>query len=153
LLVDRWVEIKDAQKVDELKDKEIKSAINTALAKKGLTKTDADTADLYIGYQAGVGAENQFTSYNTDWGYGPGWYGEGWYEGYRRVRGQTTNIYAGQLAVAMYDSKNHWLVWRGVASQVLDPAATPDKQEKTLNKTPLLYEAPRPVFAPPLPSA
>jgi hypothetical protein len=68
----KWVPIKDAAKVDNLRDKQIKDAIDAELAKKGLTQNDADSADLYVGYQAGIGTEKQFTSYNTDWGYGPG---------------------------------------------------------------------------------
>jgi hypothetical protein len=132
----KWVEIKGAQKVDELKDKEIKDALDAKFAKKGLTKTDADTADLYIGYQAGVLAKKQFASYNIDWEYGPGWYREGWYgDFYGKTKVQTSTIYAGQLAVDMYDSKNHYLVWRGVVSKALDPTATPDKQAKSLNKS------------------
>jgi hypothetical protein len=34
----------------------------------------ADNADLFIGYQTAIGTEKQFTSFNSDWGYGPGWY-------------------------------------------------------------------------------
>jgi len=48
--------------------------------------------------------------------------------------GQTSTIYVGQLAVDMYDSKNHDLAWRGVASKTIDPKAKPDKQEKNLAK-------------------
>src|SRR5262252_6131843 len=109
----KWVQLKDAAKLDNLLDKQIKEAIDTELATKGLTKTDADNADLYIGYQAGVGTEKQFTSYDTGWGYGPGWYRGGWYGGGGGITtGQTSTIYTGQLAVDMYDSKNHDLVWR-----------------------------------------
>ena len=146
----KWVEIKGAQKVGELKDKEIKDALDTELAKKHLTKTDAVTADLYIGYQAGVLAENQFAFYNTDWGYGPGWYLEGWYKDYYVSKGQTSTIYAGQLAVDLYDSKKHNLVWRGVVGKALDPAATPDKQEKILKKSvaKLLSKYPPPIDVP-----
>jgi hypothetical protein len=130
------VEIKDAQKVDEMKDREIKAAVDAKLAKKGLTKTDADTADLHIGYQAGRSAEKQFASYNTDWGDGPGWYQQGWYVGHHgAIKGENSTIYAGQLGVDMYDSKNHYLVWRGVVSRALDPTATPEKQEKSLKKS------------------
>ena len=131
----KWVPIKDAPKVNDLVDKQIKDAIDAELATKGLTKTDADNADLYVGYQPGVGTEKQFTSYNTDWGYGPGWYGGGWYGGGGgTTTGQTSTIYVGQLAVDMYDSKNHDLVWRGVASKTIDPKAKPEKQQKNLAK-------------------
>ena len=145
----KWVPMKDAPKVDDLRDKQIKDAIDAELATKGLTKTDADTADLYVGYQAGIGTEKQFTSYNTGWGYGPGWYRGGWYGGaggMSTTRGQTSTIYVGQLAVDMYDSKNHDLVWRGVASKTIDPKAKPDKQQTNLTKavTKLLKNYPPP---------
>jgi hypothetical protein len=34
----------------------------------------------------------------------------------------------------MYDSANHDLVWRGVASKTIDTNAKPDKQQKNLTK-------------------
>jgi len=132
----KWVPMKDAQKVDDLLDKQIKDAIDAELAKKNLTKTDADSADLYIGYQVGIGTEKQFTSYDTGWGYGPGWYRGGWYGGGGGMTtGQTSTIYVGQLALDMNDAKDHDLVWRGVASKTIDPKAKPDKQQKNLAKT------------------
>jgi hypothetical protein len=132
----KWVELKDATKVNDLMDKDIKSAVDTELAGKGLTKVDGDDANLYIGYQGGVGTEKQYTSYNTGWGYGPGWYGGGWYGGpsSSMTTGSTSTIYIGQLAVDMYDSANKDLVWRGVASKTIDPKAKPDKQQKNLAK-------------------
>lgn len=131
----KWVPMKNAPKVDDLLDKQIKEAIDTELAKKGLTRTDADTADLYLGYQVGVGTEKQFTSYDTGWGYGPGWYRGGWYMGGGGMTtGQTSTIYVGQLALDMDDSKNHDLVWRGIVSKSIDPKAKPEKQQKNLTK-------------------
>lgn len=131
----KWVLIKDAPKVDDLTDKQIKAALDAAFAQKGLTKVESDTADLYIGYQAGVSTEQQFTSFTSGWGYGPGWYGGGWYGPTGGITtGQTSTIYKGQLAVDMYDAAHHDLVWRGVASKTLDPKAKPEKRQKNLNK-------------------
>jgi hypothetical protein len=133
----KWVVLKDAKQLDNLVDKQIKTAVDAQLATKGLTQTDDDKADLYIGYQAAVGQEKQFTSYSSGWGYGGGWYGGGWYGGpggMSTTTGQTSTIYKGQLALDMYDSSHHDLVWRGVASKTIDPKAKPDKQEKNLNK-------------------
>jgi hypothetical protein len=133
-----WVPIKDAQKLSDLVDKQIKSALDAELAKKGLTKVDTDDANLYIGYQAAVGTEKQFTSYNTGWGYGPGWYGGGWYGAggmtSSTTYGSTSTIYIGQLAIDMYDPAAKDLVWRGTASKTLDTKAKPEKQEKNLRK-------------------
>ena len=145
----KWVPLKDAQKVDDLTDKQIKDALDAELAQKGLTKVDGDNAELLIGYQTAIGTEKQFTSYNTDWGYGPGWGRGGWYGGTGggMTTGQTSTIYVGQLAVDMNDSANHDLVWRGVASKTLDPKAKPDKRQKNLAKaiTKLLKNYPPPV--------
>ena len=132
----KWVAIKDATPVDDLTDKQIKAALDAELATKGLSKVDGDNADLLVGYQTAIGSEKQFTSYNTGWGYGPGWYGGGWYGAGAggMTTGQTSTIYNGQLVVDMYDSANHDLVWRGVASKTLDPKAKPEKRQKNLNK-------------------
>jgi hypothetical protein len=134
----KWVSIKNADQPDQLTAKDIVSAVDAELASKGLTKTDGDNADLYIGYQTAVGSEKQFTSYNTGWNYGPGW-GGGWY-GYgggmtsSTTYGSTSTVYIGQLDLSMYDPTTKQLVWRGVASKTLDPKAKPEKKEKNIAK-------------------
>lgn len=133
----KWVEIKDAGKFNSMVDQQVKQSVDAQLATKGLTKTDGDNADLLIGYQGAVGQEKEFSSYNTSWGYGPGWGGGGWYGGGPSsgfTTGQTSTIYVGQIAIDMYDSSNKDLVWRGTVSKTLDAKAKPEKQEKNLNK-------------------
>lgn len=138
----KWVDLKGVDHANELTEKQIKEAIDTTLATKGLQKVDSDTADLYIDIQTAVSAEKQFTSYNTGWGYGPGW-GGGWYGygyGYRGGMTSTTTtvststIYIGQLVLDMYDSAKKDLVWRGAASKTIDPKANPEKQQKNITK-------------------
>ena len=138
----KWVDvIKGSDQVNQITDDQIKAALEAELATKGLTKTDSDNADLYIGYQTAIATEKQFNSYSTGWGYGPGW-GGGWY-GYRggyggmtstTTSGSTSTIYVGQLALDMYEVPKKDLVWRGVASKTLDPKAKPEKQEKNIKK-------------------
>lgn len=133
----KWVTFKDAAKLNNLIDKQIIAAVDAQLTTKGLSKVEGDNADLYIGYQAAVSQEKEFTSFSSDWGYGGGWYRGGWYGGVGGMSttyGQTSTIYVGQLALDMYDSAHHDLVWRGVASKTLDPKAKPGKQAKNLNK-------------------
>src|SRR5215471_15194059 len=131
----KWVDIKNAQKPDELTDNQIKQSIDAQLATKGLTKTDSDTADLYIGYQAAIGTEKQLNSFSTGmgpgWGYGAGWYGGG---GMGTTTTTTSTIYTGTLDLDMYASATKDLVWRGAVSKTLDPKAKPDKRQKNLNK-------------------
>jgi hypothetical protein len=133
----KWVQIKGADQPDDLTARAITKAIDAELARKGMTKTDEDSADLYIGYQTALGQEKEFTSFNTGWGYGPGW-GGGWY-GYGGMTsgttyGSTSTVYVGQLDLSMYDPGTKQLVWRGVASKTLDPKAKPDKKQKNINK-------------------
>jgi Domain of unknown function (DUF4136) len=132
----KWVEIKGATQLPDLADRQVKAAVDAELAKKGLTKSESDSADLYIGYQAAVSTEKEYTSFNSGgWGYGPGWYGGGWYgAGGGMTTGSTSTIYVGQLAIDMYATSPQALVWRGVASKTLDTKAKPEKQEKNLTK-------------------
>jgi Domain of unknown function (DUF4136) len=134
----KWVPIKGADQPDELTGKKLTAAVDAELATKGLTKTDSDSADLYLGYQTAIGTEKQFTSYNTGWGYGPGW-GSGWY-GYgggmssNTTYGSTSTVYIGQLDLSVYDPVEKQLIWRGNASKTLDPKAKPEKKEKNIAK-------------------
>jgi hypothetical protein len=125
----KWVSIKNAQQVDELTARQITAAIDAALAKKGLTKTDADNADLYIAYQTAIGSQTQWNAYSSGWGYGPYWGGR---TGMATATSET--ILVGQLDLDMYDSANKRLVWRGKVSKTLDPTAKPDKRQKNLDK-------------------
>ena len=146
----KWIDLKDAQKLSDLGDKQVKATVDSELGRKGLIRTDGDVADLYLGYQAAIGQEKQFTSFSSDWGYGGGWYRGGWYGGMggmSTTTGQTSTIYVGQLAVDMYDPANRDLVWRGLASKTIDVKAKPDKQQKNLTKavTKLLKNYPPPI--------
>jgi hypothetical protein len=132
----KWVTIKNAAQVDEITAKQITTSINTELAKKGLTMTDSDSADLYIGYQTSIGTEQQITAYNTGWGYGPGW-GGGWYGGgmgMTTTTATTSTIYKGQLDIDFYDAAKKELIWRGIASKTIDTKAKPDKRQKNIDK-------------------
>jgi uncharacterized protein DUF4136 len=131
----KWVVIKGATQLSDLADRQVKAAVDAELAKKGLTKTDADSADLYIGYQAAVGQEKEYTSFDTGWGYGPGYGRAGWYGGGGGMTtGTTSTIYVGQLALDMYQVAPKTLVFRSVASKTLDTEAKPEKQQKNLTK-------------------
>ena len=132
----KWVTLKCSEAVDDLISKQIRDSLEASFAAEGLKRTDADTADLYIGYQVAIRTEKEFSSYSTDWGYGGGWR-RGWYGGgmgTTMTTGQTTTIYIGELAVDMYDAAQKALVWRGVVSKTLDPKAKPDKRQKNLDK-------------------
>jgi hypothetical protein len=133
----RWSPCKGADQLDQIADQEVKSAIDTELSKKGLTKTDAESSDLIVCYQVAVGQEKQFTTFDSGWGPGPGW-GRGYGYGYGGGGGMSTTtsstIHIGQLDFDMYDPATKQLIWRGTASKTLDPKAKPEKRRKNLAK-------------------
>ena len=117
--------------MDQLTERQIRSALDAELAKKGLAKTDSDDADLRIGYQVALNQEKQFMAFSSGWGYGPGWR-RGWGSGI--ATGQTSTIQVGSLALDIYDSSAKRLIWRGVASKTINQKASPEKREKNLKK-------------------
>jgi len=132
----KWVEIKDSGQLDQLTKQQLTAALEAGLAKKGLVKATGDQADLWIAWQATIGQEKQFSSYSTDFGYGPGW-GRGWYGGgmgSSMTTGQTSTIHIGELGLDMYDPTLKQLVWRGAATKTLDPKAKPEKRQKNMAK-------------------
>jgi len=53
----KWVSIEGGAHPNQIMDAEIKQSVDSQLASKGLTKTDNDKADLYVGYQIAVDQE------------------------------------------------------------------------------------------------
>jgi uncharacterized protein DUF4136 len=125
----KWVSIKNAQQVDDITARQITAALDAELAKKGLTKTDADNADLYIAYQTAIGTQKQWNAYSSGWGMGPRWGG-----GMGMGSATSSTLRVGELDLDMYDSANKRLVWRGTVSKTLDPTAKPEKRQKNLEK-------------------
>jgi len=120
----KWVPIEGASQPNQIVDAQIKNAIDSQLSAKGLTKTDADNADLNIGYQVAVDQEKQWNAYGTGglrWGGGMG------------TATQST-ISTGTLVLDMYDPSTKQLVWQGRASKTLDPSNNQEKNQKNLER-------------------
>ena len=119
----KWVSIEGASHPNQIVDAEIKQSVDSQLAAKGLTKTDGDTADLYIGYQVAVDQEKQWNAWGTGRGFGGG-------------MGEATQstIQVGSLVLDMYDPTTKQLVWQGTATKTINPSGNQEKNEKNLNK-------------------
>jgi hypothetical protein len=120
----KWVVIEGAQQPSQILDAQIKQAIDAQLATKGMTKTDDEKADLYIGYQVAIQQDKQWNAYGTG--------------GYRWGGGMATatqsTITTGSLTLDMYEPGTKSLVWTGSATKQIDTNAKQDKIEKNLNK-------------------
>ena len=121
----KWVTIQGASYPNQILDAQIKSSIDSQLAAKGLTKTDNDKADLYIGYQASIDQERQWNAYGM--GGGLRWGGG-------MATAQSSTISIGTLVLDMYDPSTKQLVWTGRVTKTLDPKANQEKKQKNLDK-------------------
>jgi hypothetical protein len=121
----KWVSIGNGAHPNQIVNQEIMQAIDSQLATKGLTKTDSDQANLYIGYQVAVDKEKQWTAFGT----GGGW---GWGGGMATATSST--IDNGTLVLDMYDPVTKKLVWTGRATKTLDPSGNPEKNQKNIDK-------------------
>ena len=133
----KWVKIQNVQYPNQILDGQIMQAIDSQLALKGLTKTESETADLYVCYQAAVNQEQQWNAYSTDmggWGYGR-WGGWGGYGGGMSTTTVTTStINVGTLNVDIYEVGTKNQIWRGAATKTLGSGKDPNKVNKNLNK-------------------
>jgi hypothetical protein len=120
----KWVTIEGGSHPNQIMDAEIRQAVDSQLASKGLTKTDSDKADLYIGYQVAVDQEKQWNAYGM--GGGLRWGG--------MASAQSSTISNGQLVLDMYDPGTKQLVWTGTATKTLDPSGNQEKNQKNLDK-------------------
>ena len=120
----KWVAIEGGAHPNQIMDAEIKQAVDSQLASKGLTKTDSDKADLYVGYQVAIDQEKQWNGYGM--GGGLRWGG--------MASATSSTIDNGTLVVDMYDPTSKQLVWTGRASKTLDPSSNQEKNMKNLNK-------------------
>jgi hypothetical protein len=121
----KWVSIEGASHPNQIVDAEIKQSIDTQLTAKGLTKTDGEKADLYVGYQTAVDQERQWNGYGM--GGGPRWGGG-------MATATSSTISNGSLVVDMYDPATKQLVWTGTATKTLDPSSNQQKNMNNLNK-------------------
>jgi hypothetical protein len=123
----KWVPIPNAQAVDELTAEQLTGTLEVELAKKGLTKTQSEKADLYIGYQIAGGNGKKA---HIGLAYGSGVAGSN-----ASGAATTTTVHSGELVLDMYDSSSKQLVWRGVVSNPVDREAKPDKRQKHMDQT------------------
>jgi hypothetical protein len=120
----KWVDIPGGAHPNQIVDAEIKQAVDTQLASKGLTKVDGDNANVYVGYQIAVDQEKQWNAYGMGGGIRWG--------GMASATSQTIDV--GTLVLDMYDPQTKQLVWTGRVTKTIDPSANQEKNEKNLNK-------------------
>ncbi|MGA3210870.1 MAG: DUF4136 domain-containing protein [Terriglobales bacterium] len=120
----KWVTIEGVRYPDQIVDQQIRMAIDTQMTAKGFIKTETDTADLDVAYQAAVTEQKEWNAYGM---------GGGWRMGGGMATATSTTIQTGTLAVDFYDPARKELLWRGTATKTLNPSSNPEKNQKNLN--------------------
>src|SRR5215467_15043429 len=118
----KWINIEGGAHPNQIMDAEIKQSIDSQLTSKGLTKTDGEKADLYVGYQIAVDQEKQWNAWGTGRGFGGG-----------MGSATSSTISIGTLVLDMYDPGTKQLVWTGNATKTIDPSSNQEKNMKNLN--------------------
>jgi hypothetical protein len=132
----KWARIPKVEYPNQILDNQIMQAIDAQLLLKGLSKTDGESADLIVVYQAAVSQQQRWNSYSTDmggggWGYGRwgGWGGYGGGTSTTTTTSETINI--GTLNVDLYDAAAKNQIWRGAATKTLGPAKIQKRSTRT----------------------
>jgi len=135
----RWVNIPGTEAPNQLLDQQIKQSIDSQLAAKGFIKTDADVADLYVGYQVSISQQQQWNAYGMG--------GMGWRMGSGMTTVTSSTIQIGTLGFDVYDQAGKQLIWRGSATKTLNPPKDPEKKQRNLNNAvaKLLKDFPPPI--------
>lgn len=110
---------------NELVVKRVVSAIKRNLDAKGI-KRDSHKPDFLVAIHGG-----RQTKVNVvDWGYAYGRYGRHW--GPRMV--DVYEYQEGTLIIDFVDARTKELFWRGAATGVIDPYASPEERGKIINE-------------------
>ena len=117
----KWVNIRGGHP-DQIMDAEIRQFVDSQLTSKGMSKTDSDKADLYIGYQTAVNQETQWDAFGSR---AFGMHTGSW---------TSSTISVGTLVLDMYDPGTKQLVWTGSATKTIDPGSNHEKNMKNLDK-------------------
>ena len=119
----KWVTIPGGVHTNQIVDQEIQNAVVSQLTSKGLTQTQDDNADLYVGYQVAVDQEKQWNAVGMG----------GWRFGGMGSATSST-ITNGTLVIDVYEVANKQLVWTGRGTKTMSPSKNQQKNMDNLNK-------------------
>lgn len=116
---------------DPLFEDRIRAAVDRDLQAKGWQRVDSG-GDATVTAIAVRKSKAEYTTFYD--GFGPGWGWHGW--GPDMATTTVENIPLGTLAVDIYDSSSHHLLWRGLAHDQLSdkPEKNSEKLDKAVDK-------------------
>jgi hypothetical protein len=113
----------------------VEKAIARQLEAKGMIRS-AENPDILIAAHGKLSSETHFDT--TTFGYGTGAWGGYWGRYGRTGMASSTTVARevpiGTMIIDVVDAKAKKLVWQAVASDTLDPKATPEERDARINK-------------------
>ncbi len=119
--------------LDGLMDQRIRAAIDSHLAAKDITLTDAATADILVNYLTKVDKKINIDTFSTNYGYNP-YYGRGWgYSGNINTQTTVREYEVGTLILDMVNRETGKLIWRGSVADTIRDQNTPEERVEVIN--------------------
>jgi len=112
---------------NQLVSKRIMMVTDEALSKKGYERALTAAPDFLVGWHGGVDTKLQYSTVNTYYGYGCGYWG-----GVGATQTYATQYHEGSLIIDIVDAKTNELVWRGVAQSEVYPQSDPDYRNRQI---------------------
>jgi hypothetical protein len=128
----KWVRAEKSPYPEKSIDEILMRTADNQLSKKGLSRTDSDTADLYLTYQLAILDDVESSSFSNQigWSGGPNSFGT--------FTGSTTNssymIKRGFMVLEAFDVKRKKRVWEAQARKILKDTKDHKKIESNSNK-------------------
>ena len=123
-----WHPVERSIEMNDLLISRVKDAVNRELQLKGFT-LEPEKPDFFIAIHT---VTRQKLSI-TDWGYSTGSY---WHRGYGFGVGggiSSRTYEEGTLMIDMVDGAENKLVWRGTATDIVDPVMSPEERTAEIN--------------------
>jgi hypothetical protein len=120
-----WLAVDPESQFDDLTVRRIKNAVNRELGAKGY-EIASEKPDFFVSMYLGREAQKDI----VDWGYSRDRFGT--YYGGRRA--DVYEYEEGTLTLDFIESSGKQLVWRGLATAVIDPYAGPEDRTKRINE-------------------
>jgi hypothetical protein len=122
-----WLPVDAESQFDDLAARRIKAAVNRELAAKGY-EIVSEKPDFLLTMYLGKAAQREI----VDWGYSRDRYGPR----YGAYGGRRVDVYEyeeGTLTLDILESADKQVLWRGQATAVIDPYASPEERTKRIN--------------------
>lgn len=106
----------------------VEDAVSEALVAEGMTRTDADSADLLVTYHIDDVDRLDTSGFSYGLGFGRGNFGWG-----ISTAPPVREVKEGQLIVDLVDTETNKVVWRGTSKRYLNQNQSPETRQKLID--------------------